>query len=177
MNRLPGHHSPHRRMTGVIRSTISRLAELEGNVRDLRQRVAKANYRRSNFRESLDMALHELDSNRKALSDLSLNVGVTTKSGASAPKAAPGARNCLTAMSPSAAAARLLAGCDALSKRLCSMLRIARAIKDQVSEGIACALLRTLERLLWLFLPHANVVEPQDLYQISGMSQLRLSAL
>jgi hypothetical protein len=170
-----GRRRMRRKFAGILRGTFRRMASLERRMRDLRERMTAVSDE-SPFCKSLDVALHELDSMRRALADRTPVFG-GTEGFARFPATDPIAtRAAVAAGTPSAMAARLRAECEACGKRLCVLLQAARAIKDAASERIACVLLHILEKLHWLLLPIADVVVPKAFPRISSQFQLRASA-
>jgi hypothetical protein len=181
MRSHPGTNDPserrklQRRVVSILRAAFRELAELERRMRDLREWTA-AVAGESPFARSLDVALHELESTRRMLADRS-SAGGRSEAFARFPVAsAMGARASDVVRRLSALAARLRADCGACGRRLCALVRTARAISDAASERIACALLYILEKLVWLLRPHVKVDGSQDFPHTSGQLQLRVSA-
>jgi hypothetical protein len=179
MTTKPDHHNVkgqrrvHRRMEGFLRGTATRLADFERGLRELRERT-QASEDRLHLGVSLDVALHELGYARRAVASLADEfgepaAGVQAPTPSSAPAGAPRA--------PSVLAARLMADCEACGKKACAMLRMARAIKNAATERMACVLLRTFEKLLWLLRIHAEVDARHALTNFSGQIQLRALAI
>lgn len=175
MNGGDGRRRTRQRVAGILRGTFRRMANLEQRMRDLREQMAVFSSE-SPLCKSLDVALHELDTMRRALADRTPIFG-SPEGFARFPATDPIAMRATVAVrTPSAVAARLRADCEACGRKLCVLLRAARTIKDAASERIACILLHILEKLLWLLKPVSDVIVPKAFPNISSQSQLRASA-
>jgi hypothetical protein len=164
-----------RRVVSILRATFRQLAELERRMRDLRDWTAVV-AGESPFARSLDVALQELELMRRALPARTPAFGRREVFARFPVATAVGARASEAVRRLSALGARLRADCGACGRRLCDLVRTARAIKDAASERIACALLYILEKLLWLLRPHVKADGSQGFPQVSGQLQLRVPA-
>ena len=171
-----GHLRKQRAMVCILRDTIDRLERLEYDIRDFREQMARLT-KDTHFCDSLDFELRELGSKRNALTGRASAYGE-----ADDPERIPEHPRANSnppdfGRGPSALAARLRVSSKACAKRLCALVRAARAVRDVESERIACALLHILEKLLCLLWPRAAPVDLNILSRISGQSQLMVCVL
>jgi len=159
-------------MVFILRETTGRLARLEHRVCELCEQMADAanDYHAC---ESLDSALGELSWKRRTLAGRASALGVPDAAARTLMDTRKGSPTLGFVKGRSALVTSLMAGCEVCAKRLCSLVRAARAIKDTVTERIACALVQTLERLLCLLWPQAVPANLSIFSRISCQSQLR----